>query len=85
MSADTAPTAAADHTNDASLAGARAWFAQHGLTRPRDGRVIAGVSAAFSRRYGVNRLVGRVIAVGVAVILTPAIYVALWILMPAEA
>jgi len=47
--------------------------------------VIAGVSAAFSRRYRVNRLVGRVIAVGVAVILTPAIYVALWVLMPTEA
>jgi len=85
MSTDTATTTAADHTNDASLAGARAWFAHHGLTRPRDGRVIAGVSAAFSRRFGVNRLVARVIAVGVAVILTPAIYVALWVLMPAEA
>jgi len=34
MSTDTAPTTSADHTNDASLAGARAWFAQHGLTRP---------------------------------------------------
>ena len=85
MSTDTASTTSADHTNDASLAGARAWFAQHGLSRPRDGRVIGGVSAAFSRRYRVNRLVGRVIAVGVAVILTPAVYVALWILMPAEA
>jgi phage shock protein PspC (stress-responsive transcriptional regulator) len=85
MSTDAAPTTTANHTNDASLSGARAWFAEHGLTRPREGRVIAGVSAAFSRRYGVNRLVGRVIAVGVAVILTPAIYVALWILMPAEA
>jgi len=85
MSTDTASTTSADHTNDASLAGARAWFAQHGLSRPSDGRVIGGVSAAFSRRYRVNRLVGRVIAVGVAVILTPAVYVALWILMPADA
>ena len=80
MTATTAP----DPVTDASLSGARAWFAERGLSRPREGRVIAGVSAAFSRRYGVNRLVGRVIAVGVAVILTPAIYVALWILMPRD-
>ena len=84
MSTDTAvPTT--DNVTDASLSGARAWFADNGLSRPADGRVIAGVSAAFSRRYRVNRLVGRVIAVGVAVILTPAVYVALWILMPADA
>jgi phage shock protein PspC (stress-responsive transcriptional regulator) len=93
MSTDTAATIPdhtdrtdrTDHTDDASLDGARAWFAQHGLTRPRDGRVIGGVTAAFSRRYRVNRLVARVIAVGIAVILTPAIYVALWVLMPSEA
>jgi phage shock protein C len=84
MSVDTATTVP-DHTDDASLGGARAWFAEQGLTRPREGRVIAGVTAAFSRRYHVNRLVARVIAVGVALILTPAIYVALWVLMPSEA
>jgi phage shock protein C len=81
MSAD-APTA---HVHDASLSGARAWFADNGLSRPREGRVIAGVSAAFSRRYGVNRLVARIVAVTIAVVFTPLAYVALWILMPSEA
>jgi hypothetical protein len=30
--------------HDSSLAGARVWFAQKGLSRPREGRVLAGVS-----------------------------------------
>jgi phage shock protein C len=81
MSTD-APTT---HITDASLSGARAWFAENGLTRPREGRVIAGVSAAFSRRYGVNRLVARIVSVGVALVFTPLVYVALWILMPSDA
>jgi phage shock protein C len=81
MSTD-APTA---HANDASLAGARAWFAENGLSRPDEGRVIAGVSAAFSRRYGVNRLVARVTTLTVALVFTPLAYVALWILMPKDA
>jgi hypothetical protein len=33
-----------------SLEGARAWFAHNGLTRPREGRLIAGVTAGFARR-----------------------------------
>jgi phage shock protein C len=77
-----APTA---HIDDSSLSGARAWFAENGLARPRQGRVIAGVSAAFSRRYGVNRLVARIVSVGVAVVFTPLVYAGLWILMPSEA
>ncbi len=36
---------------DSSLAGARAWFAQRGLTRPRRGKWVAGVAAGFARRY----------------------------------
>jgi phage shock protein C len=70
---------------DTSLAGARAWFAENGLSRPDEGRVIAGVSAAFSRRYGVNRLVARVTTLTVALVFTPLAYVALWILMPKDA
>ena len=49
MSIETA-AATADHVADASLSGARAWFAENGLSRPRDGRVVGGVAAAFSRR-----------------------------------
>jgi phage shock protein C len=88
MSTDTATattTARTDHVADASLSGARAWFAENGLSRPRDGRVVAGVAAAFSRRYRINRLVARIAAVAVAVIFTPLVYVGLWILMPEEA
>jgi phage shock protein PspC (stress-responsive transcriptional regulator) len=80
MSTDTAA-----HTTDASLSGARAWFAENGLSRPDDGRVLAGVSAAFARRYRVNRLVARVATFTVAVVFTPLAYVALWVLMPKDA
>jgi phage shock protein C len=85
MSTDTAPAAPADHVCDASLSGARAWFAANGLSRPRDGRVLAGVTAAFSRRYRVNRLVARIAAVAITLLFTPLIYAGLWVLMPAEA
>jgi len=74
-----------DHITDSSLAGARAWFDENGLSRPRDGRVLGGVSGAFARRYGVNRLVARVAAVAVAIVFTPAVYVGLWVLMPSDA
>jgi phage shock protein PspC (stress-responsive transcriptional regulator) len=72
------------YVNDASLNGARAWFAHNGLSRPADGRVLAGVSAAFARRYRVNRLVARIATVTVAIVFTPLAYVALWVLMPSE-
>ncbi len=70
--------------NDSSLAGARAWFARKGLTRPREGRVVAGVAAGYARRYDVNLLVARLIALGSVLLLTPLVYVAAWILMPKD-
>jgi phage shock protein PspC (stress-responsive transcriptional regulator) len=70
--------------NDNSLDGARAWFAEQGLTRPSDGRVIGGVSAAFARRFGVNPFVARAITIAAAIGFTPLAYVALWVLMPSE-
>jgi phage shock protein PspC (stress-responsive transcriptional regulator) len=73
------------NVNDASLAGARAWFAQRGLSRPREGRLLAGVAAAFARRYDVNPLVARIATVAIVLTLTPLVYVAAWILMPGEA
>ena len=78
-------THTADHTTDASLAGARAWFAENGLSRPTEGRVLGGVSAAFARRYGVNRLVARLGVLTVSLVFTPLVYVGLWVLMPDEA
>jgi phage shock protein C len=80
---------AATHTQidvrDNSLAGARAWFARKGLTRPREGRILAGVSAGFARRYDVNPLVARLLALASALLLTPLVYVAAWVLMPQDA
>jgi phage shock protein PspC (stress-responsive transcriptional regulator) len=81
--------AAATHSqidlHDNSLDGARAWFTRKGLTRPRDGRFLAGVIAGFARRYDVNPLVARLSGIGVMLVLTPLVYVAAWILMPKDA
>jgi phage shock protein PspC (stress-responsive transcriptional regulator) len=80
--------ATADHqasSRDASLAGARAWFAEKGLSRPRKGRMLAGVVAAFTRRYDLNPLVGRIIGIAAVLTFTPIVYVVAWILMPADA
>ena len=69
---------------DTSLDGARAWFAQQGLTRPREGRLIGGVTAGFARRFGVNLLVARVAAIAGVIVLSPLIYIPLWVLMPSD-
>ena len=74
-----------DNPYENSLDGARAWFAEQGLTRPRHGRVLAGVTAGFARRFGVNVLVARVAAVVGIVVLTPLLYLPLWVLMPKDA
>jgi phage shock protein C len=68
-----------------SLAGARAWFAQKGLSRPREGRVLGGVTASFARRYDIDPLVARVLGITAILLLTPLVYVAAWILMPNDA
>jgi phage shock protein C len=70
---------------DNTLEGARAWFAHNGLTRPREGRILGGVTAGYARRYGVNLLVARVAAVIGVIVLTPLLYLPLWILMPKDA
>jgi phage shock protein PspC (stress-responsive transcriptional regulator) len=71
-------------TSDPSLAGARSWFAEKGLRRSRDHRLLGGVSAGLARRYDVNLLVMRVLAVTSALFLTPLPYVVLWVLMPRD-
>jgi phage shock protein C len=73
-----------DHL-DTSLAGARSWFARQGLTRPRRGKLLAGVTAGFARRYGVNLLVARIAAIAGILVLTPLLYIPLWVLMPKDA
>ena len=71
---------------ESSLAGARAWFAQRGLTRPRRGKWIAGVAAGFARRYEWNPLVVRVLVIASFVLPGSQVlaYIALWVLMPRD-
>lgn len=68
---------------DNSLSGARAWFAEKGLSRRRGHRMIGGVAGAFARRYEINPLVARAVAFA-TLLSTPFPYIALWILMPFE-
>jgi phage shock protein PspC (stress-responsive transcriptional regulator) len=70
---------------DNSLAGARAWFARKGLSRPSEGRWLAGISASFARRYDVHPLVARLVTITTVLVLTPLVYVGAWILMPKDA
>jgi phage shock protein PspC (stress-responsive transcriptional regulator) len=70
--------------SDASLAGARRWFAERGLRRARQDRVLGGVCAGLAKRYDVNPLVMRVLGVLSAVIVSPLPYIALWVLMPRD-
>jgi phage shock protein PspC (stress-responsive transcriptional regulator) len=71
--------------HDNSLAGARAWFAQRGLSRPREGRLLAGVCAGFARRYDINPLVARLLGIAGVLVLSPLVYIAAWVLMPNDA
>ena len=80
----TSPTASQPAPQPASLDTAREWFARNGLTRPKDRRMLSGVSAGLARRYDVDRLVMRLAVLGVALLLTPLVYIALWVLMPSE-
>jgi uncharacterized protein with GYD domain/phage shock protein PspC (stress-responsive transcriptional regulator) len=67
-----------------ALADARDWFASKGLTRPREGRILGGVTVGFARRYDMDPLVARVLSLTIALVLTPVLYVPLWVLMPAD-
>lgn len=46
---------------------------------------MAGVSAAFARRYDLNPLVAQIIAVVTLITLTPIVYGLAWLLMPSDA
>lgn len=62
-------------------------FAQQGLVRPREGRVIAGVCAGLGRRFGLSPWTARLLFVLVLMLLPGSqliIYPVLWILMPNE-
>ena len=40
--------------------------------------------AGFARRYEINPLVARLIAITTVLVLTPLMYVAAWVLMPSD-
>src|SRR5436190_21383412 len=60
-------------------------FAQAGLVRPQEGRVLAGVIAGLGRRIGLDPWPARLLFVLILLILPGSqllIYPVLWILMP---
>jgi len=62
-------------------------FAQQGLVRPRDRRVLAGVCAGLGRRFGITPWVARLLFVLLLMVVPGSqilVYPILWILMPAE-
>ncbi len=56
------------------------------LTRPRRGRIIAGVCAGIARRFGVSPFLVRLLFVLSLLLPGPQIliYLAMWIIVPSE-
>jgi phage shock protein PspC (stress-responsive transcriptional regulator) len=62
-------------------------FANQGLVRPRQGRVLGGVCAGLGRRFGLSPWTARLLFVVILMLLPGSqliIYPVLWILMPGE-
>jgi phage shock protein C len=62
-------------------------FAQQGLVRPRDGRVLGGVVAGLGRRFGLTPWSARLVFVLLLMVIPGSqllVYPLLWILMPSE-
>jgi phage shock protein C len=65
----------------------RASFANQGLIRPRDGRILGGVCAGLGRRFGLTPWIARLLFVLILMVIPGSqllIYPVLWILMPSE-
>ena len=63
-------------------------FAQQGLVRPRDARVLGGVAAGLGRRFGIAPWPSRILFVLLLLVIPGSqllVYPILWILMPSEA
>jgi phage shock protein PspC (stress-responsive transcriptional regulator) len=63
-------------------------FAQQGLVRPYDGRVLGGVCAGLGRRFGIAPWTARLLFVLLLMVIPGSqilVYPILWILMPSEA
>jgi phage shock protein C len=62
-------------------------FAQQGLVRPREWRVLGGVCAGLGRRFGIAPWPARILFVLLLMVIPGSqilIYPILWILMPSE-
>ena len=62
-------------------------FANQGLVRPRDRRVLGGVCAGLARRFGLGAWTTRLLFVLVLMVIPGSqilVYPVLWILMPSE-
>jgi len=61
-------------------------MASTALTRPRSGKLVAGVCAGLARRFGMSPTAVRALFVLSFLLPGPQIllYAALWIIMPAE-
>jgi phage shock protein C len=62
-------------------------FAQQGLVRPQEGRILGGVCAGLGRRFGIAPWTARILFVLLLMAIPGSqilIYPVLWILMPSE-
>ena len=62
-------------------------FAQQGLVRPREGRVLGGVCAGLGLRFGITVWPARILFVLLLMVIPGSqilIYPILWILMPSQ-
>jgi phage shock protein PspC (stress-responsive transcriptional regulator) len=62
-------------------------LSQHGLVRPREGRVLGGVVAGLGRRFGIAPWPARLLFVLLLMVIPGSqilVYPILWILMPSE-
>jgi phage shock protein C len=65
----------------------RSTFADQGLIRPREGRILGGVCAGLGRRFGLTPWIARLLFVLLLMVVPGSqllIYPVLWILMPDE-
>lgn len=63
-------------------------FANQGLVRPREGRVLGGVIAGLGRRFGLAPWTARILFVLLLMVIPGSqilVYPLLWVLMPPEA
>jgi phage shock protein PspC (stress-responsive transcriptional regulator) len=60
-------------------------FAQHGLSRPQEGRILGGVCAGLGQRFGISPWTARLLFLILLMVIPGSqilVYPILWILMP---